>query len=492
MLAHRVFLAGLLSVTFPAIMSAEKPFSFNETPGKLPKEVVPVEYSIRIVPNIDRFAFTGMETIKLSVRSPVRQLVLNALELEITEASVDDVALPKSAIKIDKEKELLTLALLSELKPGDHTLALRFEGKINEAGQGLFYMRYQERGSGATKLMLGTQFEATDARRFFPCWDEPAFRARFQLTTVVPENWLAISNMPVESEKKIADGKEVRFAATPPMSSYLNVFVAGELDLIESRGGPTQIRVITTKGKAELGRYALEATAQILQYYNDYFGVPYPLPKLDQIALPGGFGGAMENWGGITYYESALLFDPKNSSTETKQNIYEVLAHEMAHQWFGDLVTMAWWDNLWLNEGFASWMDTKCTAHFNPQWEVWLRRESPRDPTRRVGIAKEAAMEGDARSTTHPIQQLIATEAEANSAFDDITYKKRSVVSADVGKFSWRRCFPRWNSPVHHRPQVLELDHRGFVERAFGSFKETGRRDRCRLDAAARISNRKS
>ena len=424
MLAHRVFLAGLLSVTFPAIMSAEKPFSFNETPGKLPKEVVPVEYSIRIVPNIDRFAFTGMETIKLSVRSPVRQLVLNALELEITEASVDDVALPKSAIKIDKEKELLTLALLSELKPGDHTLALRFEGKINEAGQGLFYMRYQEHGSGATKLMLGTQFEATDARRFFPCWDEPAFRARFQLTTVVPENWLAISNMPVESEKKIADGKEVRFAATPPMSSYLNVFVAGELDLIESRGGPTQIRVITTKGKAELGRYALEATAQILQYYNDYFGVPYPLPKLDQIALPGGFGGAMENWGGITYYESALLFDPKNSSTETKQNIYEVLAHEMAHQWFGDLVTMAWWDNLWLNEGFTSWMGTKCTAHFNPQWEVWLRRESPRDPTRRVGIAKEAAMEGDARSTTHPIQQLIATEAEANSAFDDITYKK--------------------------------------------------------------------
>jgi aminopeptidase N len=272
--------------------------------------------------------------------------------------------------------------------------------------------------------MLGTQFEATDARRFFPCWDEPAFRARFQLTTVVPENWLAVSNMPVASEKKIADGKEVHFAATPPMSSYLNVFVAGDLDLIESRSGTTQIRVITTKGKAELGRYALDATAQILQYYNDYFGVPYPLPKLDQIALPGGFGGAMENWGGITYYESALLFDPKNSSAETKQNIYEVLAHEMAHQWFGDLVTMAWWDNLWLNEGFASWMGSKCTAHFNPQWEVWLRRELPRDPTRRAGIAKEAAMEGDARSTTHPIQQTIATEAEANSAFDDITYKK--------------------------------------------------------------------
>src|SRR5881398_2484781 len=208
------------------------------------------------------------------------------------------------------------------------------------------------------------------------------------------------------------------------MSSYLNVLVAGELDFIESRVGPTQIRVIATKGKAELGRYALEASAEILKYYNDYFGVPYPLPKLDQIALPGGFGGAMENWGGITYYESALLFDPKNSSADTKQNIYEVLAHEMAHMWFGDLVTMAWWDNLWLNEGFASWMGSKCTAQFNPQWEVWLARELPRDPTRRTGIAKEAGMEGDARSTTHPIQQPVATEAEANGAFDDITYKK--------------------------------------------------------------------
>jgi aminopeptidase N len=418
------FLAALFSLTFPVVMSAQKPFNLEDTPGKLPKNVVPTDYSIRIVPNIDKFAFTGAETVKVKVRSSVHQLVLNALELEIVDALLDGKALPKSAIKIDKEKELLTLALPSELPPGDHTLALSFSGKINQQGQGLFYVRYQEQGSGAQKIMLGTQFEATDARRVFPCWDEPAFRSRFQLTALVPENWLAVSNMPIASEKKIAGGKEVRFAVTPPMSSYLNVFVAGELDLIESRVDPTQIRVIATKGKAELGRYALEVTAQILQYYNDYFGVPYPLPKLDQIALPGGFGGAMENWGGITYFESALLFDPKNSSAETKQNIYEVLAHEMAHQWFGDLVTMAWWDNLWLNEGFASWMGTKCTAHFNPQWEVWLRRNLPRDPTRRVGITKEQAMEGDARSTTHPIQQPIATEAEANSAFDDITYKK--------------------------------------------------------------------
>src|SRR5438270_4887854 len=434
MRAPYVCLAALFVITLPGVMTAENPFSFKDTPGKLPKEVVPTDYSIRIVPNIEKLTFSGTETVRLSVRKPVRQLVLNALELEISEASLDGKPLSKSAINIDKERELLIFALPSEsatgrirrgeLAAGDHTLALSFSGKINQQGQGLFYMHYQEQASGKKKIMLGTQFEATDARRFFPCWDEPAFRARFQLTTVVPENWLAVSNMPVESEKKITGGKEVRFAATPPMSSYLNVFVAGELDLIESRSGPTQIRVVATKGKAELGRYALEVTAQILRYYNDYFGVPYPLPKLDQIALPGGFGGAMENWGGITYYESALLFDPKNSSAETKQVIYEVVAHEMAHMWFGDLVTMAWWDNLWLNEGFASWMGSKCSAHFNPQWEVWLRRRVPRDPTRRAGIAKEAAMEGDTRSTTHPIQQRIATEAEANSAFDDITYKK--------------------------------------------------------------------
>src|SRR5256886_3919969 len=404
--------------------AVEKPFNFNETLGKLPKEVVPTEYAIRIVPNLDNFTFAGSESVKLNVRSPIHQLVLNEFELKIEAASVDGKELPLSAIKTDNENELLTLTLSSELAVGDHALALRFTGKINQQGQGLFYMRYQEQGSGARKVMLGTQFEATDARRFFPCWDEPVFRARFQLSAVVPENWLAVSNMPIESERKITEGKEVRFAATPPMSSYLNVFVAGELDVIEARSDSTQVRVIATKGKAELGRYALEATAQILQYYNDYFGVPYPLPKLDQIALPGGFGGAMENWGGITYYESALLFDPKHSSAETKQDIYEVLAHEVAHQWFGDLVTMAWWDNLWLNEGFASWMGTKCSAHFNPQWEVWLRRSFPRDPARRVGIAKEQAMEGDARSTTHSVQQPIATEAEANSAFDDITYKK--------------------------------------------------------------------
>src|SRR2546429_645684 len=420
----RIRVGLVILFALPLTMNGEKPYTFANTPGKLPKQVVPLEYSIRIVPDVSKFTFSGSETVKLKANAPVHELVLNSLELEIAKASIDGTQLSPAAIKLDPKNELLTIALPNELAIGEHSLALEFSGTITPKGRGFYYMPYQEQGTGAKKIALGTQFEPSDARRFFPCWDEPSFRARFQLTAVVPPNWLAVSNMPVESEHKIDIGKEVRFQPTPSMSSYLNVFVAGELDLIETKAAGTQVRVIATKGKAEWGRYALESTAQILQYYNDYFGIKYPLPKLDQIAIPGGFGGAMENWGGITYYESALLFDPKKSSAATRQRIYEVIAHETAHQWFGDLVTMAWWDNLWLNEGFASWMGSKCSAHCNPNWEVWLAKNIQRDPSRRSGIAKEVAMEGDARSTTHAIQQPVANESDANSAFDDITYRK--------------------------------------------------------------------
>lgn len=416
------FLATALSLISLATLNAEKPFDFASTPGKLPKNVLPEEYTIRIVPNLEKHSFTGSETVKLNVREPVKQLVLNALEIKINKASIDGKAVDVSAIKLDEKEQ--TVRIAAELAVGNHQVDLEFIGKINQQGQGLYYAPYQEQGTGKKKIMLGTQFEATDARRMFPCWDEPSFRARFQLTAVVPENFIAVSNMPILSEAKVPGGKEIRFGVTPPMASYLNVFCAGELDAIQTKKGEVTHGIVATKGKAEMGRYALASSQQILDYFNDYFGEPYPLPKLDHIAVPGGFGGAMENWGGITYYESRLLFDREKSSAETKQGIYEVIAHETAHMWFGDLVTMAWWDNLWLNEGFASWMGTKVSAKFNPDWEVWLSKTTPRDPTRRHGIGKEAAMEGDARATTHPIQQPIKTEAEANSAFDDITYRK--------------------------------------------------------------------
>src|SRR5207237_4760292 len=288
----RIRVGLVILFALPLTMNGEKPYAFANTPGKLPKQVVPLEYSIRIVPDVSKFTFSGSETVQLKASAPVHELVLNSLELEIAKASIDGTKLSPAAIKLDPNNELLTAPLPNELAIGEHSLALEFSGTITPKGRCFYYMPYHEEGTGAKKIALGTQFESTVARRFFPCWDEPSFRARFQLTAVVPENWLAVSNTPIESERKVENGKEVRFATTPPMSTYLNVFVAGELDLIETKAAGTQVRVIATKGKAEWGRYALESTAQILGYFNDYFGVAYPLPKLDQIAIPGGFGGA--------------------------------------------------------------------------------------------------------------------------------------------------------------------------------------------------------
>ena len=236
--------------------------------------------------------------------------------------------------------------------------------------------------------MLSSQLEPADARRIFPCWDEPAFKATFALTVTVPSAFLAVSNTPVTHEEAVApDLKRVAFQPTPKMSSYLFVLTAGELERLTAQADGTTVGLVTTKGKSEYGRFALENAVKLLDYYNDYFGVKYPLPKLDLIALPGGFGGAMENWGGITFFESRLLFDPATNADPAKRAIFSVLAHEMAHQWFGDLVTMGWWDNLWLNEGFASWMQEKAAEHFYPQWRTLaqrLRSEAIRHVARRA------------------------------------------------------------------------------------------------------------
>ncbi len=417
MRAQLILCATLLALAAPISVPGEKPFNFETTPGKLPKDVVPKSYDIRVKPMIEQRTFTGSETVLVEVREPVKTITLNANALTIpsaklvsTEGKVEEVA----QVSLDEKEQTATLTFAHEVSAGTHQLALDFAGKINEAGQGLYYASYEEEGSGAKKTMLGTQMEATDARRMFPCWDEPAFRARFRLTATVPANFTAVSNMPIEHEQKNGDEKVVRFAETPPMPSYLVVFCAGELEAIHGEADGVKIGVFTTKGKAETGRYALESAQKILHYYNEYFGVKFPLPKLDLIAVPGGFSGAMENWGGIVFFESTLLFDPAKNSEATRERIFEIEAHEIAHQWFGDLVTMAWWDNLWLNEGFASWMGTKCTDHFNPQWEVWLRADQE----------KQYAMTTDALSATRPIQRPVENESEANSAFYEITYQK--------------------------------------------------------------------
>ena len=415
MLPLRRILASIaLLSAFPLAAGAEAPYSFEATPGKLPKDIVPRNYRVRIEPDIKALTIRGSVTVALDVLKPTRRIVLNAHELVITKALL--LYGENRALKpvIDAKEQTVTFELPVELKPGKCELALEFTGKINKQPQGLYYDRYQT--TSGEKTMLATQMEAVDARRMFPCWDEPAFRATFELTAVLPEKWLAMSNMPIERERVLqgTGNKQVSFMRTPSMVSYLVVLAAGELEALEDEVDGVKLRILCTEGKKESARYAMEATKSILRYYNDYFGVKYPLPKLDQLATPGGFGGAMENWGGIIYNEGALLFDPKNSSENTRERVFAVIAHEVAHQWFGDLVTMAWWDNLWLNEGFASWMGTKVSDHLNPTWQVWLRADR----------AKEEVMPLDARRGTHPIQQAVRTEAETNRAFDAITYVK--------------------------------------------------------------------
>ncbi|WP_287131190.1 M1 family metallopeptidase [Candidatus Cyanaurora vandensis] len=404
----RLVIVSLLLFLLP--VQAESKFSLANTPGKLPKDILPEHYAITLTPDLATQTFTGTETVTIRVTKPRNTIILNSLEMTISAA---EVAGQTALIQSDADQQTTTFTLPTPLPVGTHRLSLKFQGKINNQSQGLYADKYAT--PQGQKVMLATQMEPTDARRMFPGWDEPVFRATYQLMVIVPVSFLAVSNTPVAQEQPLGDGrKRVIFRQTPKMPSYLMALIAGELETLTGEAAGVQIRIITTAGKKERGRYALETAQKLLVYYNDYFGVPYPLPKLDMIAIPGGFSGAMENWGAITYNEAILLFDPKSSSQETREDIFAVVAHEIAHQWFGNLVTMAWWDNLWLNEGFASWMGTKATDHFNPSWNVWLREST----------AKNYVMTSDSRKSTHPIQQPVRTESEANEAFDEITYLK--------------------------------------------------------------------
>ncbi len=417
----------------PLSLLAEKPFSFAETPGQLPKTVRPRHYTLRIQPDLDQRTTVGTATIALEVLQPVTELVLNANDLVIDSAAViDDPAHPQALTpKLNPERQTLTLPVT--LAPGSHTIRLEYRGKIGTQAEGFFVDKYPT--ASGEKLMLGTQFEPTDARRVFPCWDEPVYRATYEVTLVVREKLMAITNMPAIKEVPLGNGwKEVSFARSPAMASYLLALYAGEFEALEGEQDGVKLRIITTEGKRASAAYALESTKKILHYYNEYFGTPYPLPKLDQIAVPNAFAtfGAMENWGAITYIDTALLFDPASSSQATREAVFRVIAHEVAHQWFGDLVTMAWWDNLWLNEGFASWMATKASDVLNPDWALWDRASE----------AREAALGLDARKTTHPIQQPILNESQANDAFDTISYQKGQgflrMLEAYLGKDAFR------------------------------------------------------
>jgi aminopeptidase N len=402
----------VLTLTMAGGAVAEPTYSFDTTPGKLPKTVVPIHYAIELAPDLESLALIGAEVVDIEVREPTARLVFNAVDMTLNAATIDNEA-QSADVTLDAAAETATLAFPQPLVAGAHRLRISFKARINAFGRGLFFVDYPT--DKGVKRMLSSHLEPADARRIFPCWDEPAFKASFALTVTVPNTFLAVSNMPVAREEPVKPGlKQVTFAPTPKMSSYLFVFATGELERLSAQADGVSVGVVTTAGKSEQGRFALENAVKLLDYYNDYFGVKYPLPKLDLIAVPGGFGGAMENWGGITFFESRLLFDPSTSAATTQRGIFSILAHEMAHQWFGDLVTMGWWDNIWLNEGFASWMQAKAAEQFYPQWQTWLNGNGQ----------KQYAMALDARRTSHPIQQPIAEESEAMAAFDGITYNK--------------------------------------------------------------------
>jgi aminopeptidase N len=376
--------------------AAESRYSFDATPGKLPKTVVPTHYTIELEPNLESLTLVGVEVIDIEVREPTAQLVLNAVAMTLSAAVIDNEA-QSAAIALDADAETATLTFPQPLAAGAHKLRIGFTAQINKFGRGLFSVEYPtDKGN---KRMLASQFEPADARRMFPCWDEPAFKATFALTVTVPRTLTAVSNMPVAHEEPVTpELKQVAFAPTPKMSSYLVVLAVGEFERLTAQADGVAVSVVTTSGKREQGRFALDSAVNLLRYFNDYFAVKYPLPKLDLIALPGGFGGAMENWGGITFFESGLLFDAAANPASARRGIFGLLAHEMAHQWFGNLVTMGWWDNIWLNEGFASWMQAKATERFYPQWQTWLNGSG----------AKHFAMDLDARHSAHPIQQPAA------------------------------------------------------------------------------------
>jgi aminopeptidase N len=413
MVSHyaRLLSVLIIGLALSASASADAPFSFDTAYGRLPKNVVPLDYRIAVVPNAAALTLAGTESIALDVRSATATIQFNSLNEKLTDVTFDDKPVAKTASS--DETQLTTITLPAPASPGRHTLRFAYTGKIETGPLGLFAQPYAKPGGGQG-LMLSTQFESTDARRMFPCWDEPAFRATYTLSVTVPAAWATISNMPVTAHVVHGDLATTTFARTPKMPSYLVEFSAGDLAEITAESGGTKFGVWAVKGQQQDGAYALANAQQILADYNDYFGYTFPLPKLDSIAVPGGFQGAMENWGAITYNDQALLITP-SSTLRARQEVFSIQAHEMAHQWNGDLVTMGWWDDLWLNESFATWRSAQETALRNPSWD-WLEVQD---------ADKESAMAADARITSHPIVVHITNELEAETAFDsEITYAK--------------------------------------------------------------------
>ncbi len=422
---------------------------------RLPRTVIPSHYSLTLSPDLDRAAFGGHVVIDVDISEPVAEIVLNAAELTIGEATLfnDDGTRLAATAKTDEDAERATLTLDEQAGPGAWSLEISFDGILNDDLRG-FYRSVYIGEDGNEKTIATTQFEATDARRAFPCWDEPDFKATYGVTLVVDGSLTAISNNPEIGREDVGEGKvAVTFSDTMKMSTYLVAFIVGELEVtdpVDVDGVP--LRIVHAPGKGNLTGYALEAGAFALRFYADYYGIPYPGEKMDKIAIPDFAWGAMENLGAVTYRETALLLDLERATQAEMMRIAEVIAHEIAHMWFGDLVTMKWWNGIWLNEAFATFASMKCVDAFRPDWKVWLTFAA--DRTYSMGT--------DAVGSTRPIEFKVESPEEANEMFDDLTYLKGSSVlrmlEQYLGEDTFREGVSQYlNAHAHANTETADL-----------------------------------
>jgi puromycin-sensitive aminopeptidase len=381
---------------------------------RLPTDVRPVEYDLHLFPDLDAGTFSGEVRIALRLQRARREIVLHAADLAITSASAhvggQEIKARTSAQRAD---EAVTLRFAKPLPAGEAVVALSWTARLNEHLRGFY------KASALGRRYAFTQCEAADARRILPCFDEPSFKARFRVAVVARDGEVVVSNAPVEREEPVAGGRLVRFALTPPLSTYLLAIAVGPLEASAVRQqGDTPIRLWHVPGKGHLTALGLEAAAESLRRLEDYFGQPYPYGKLDLVAVPDFEAGAMENAGAVFFRETLLLLDPATASVAERKRAAEVIAHELAHMWYGDLVTMAWWDDLWLNEAFATWMAYRVVDDWRPEWRMWQGFEHDRG----------GALALDALANTHPIYAPVRSVAEATENFDAITYEKGAAV----------------------------------------------------------------
>ena len=388
---------------------------------RLPRNVVPRRYDLHLTPDLDAGRFEGEVEIEVEIVEPADMVVLNAAELEIEPPTFSGSGGTsfECQVELDEMAERAVILLPEPAQPGPAKIRMRFSGVLNDKLHGFYRSTFEDQ-SGISRTIATTQFEATDARRAFPCFDEPDRKAIFGVTLHVREGLSAYSNGAVVEETDHGDGlRHIHFEETIPMSTYLVAFVVGPLEAtrpVDVDG--TRVRVVHVPGKANLTAFAIEVAAHALRFFTEWFGLPYPASKLDLVAIPDFAFGAMENLGCVTFRESALLIDPDNSSRLEQERVADVISHEIAHMWFGDLVTMRWWNGIWLNEAFATLMELLCVDHFRPDWHRWVS----------FGAEREAAMSTDALHSTRPVEYPVGPPEEAQGMFDVLTYQKGAAV----------------------------------------------------------------